>query len=303
MMMQSVGSKSGSVVLQVTRTRTCAKRLPWSHHCPFTSAATATGRMFPMEHQQDPHQPYSQSFHCYSNINRQDFSRPLRMVQLPRSKVSTRSYSECDRDGTGPNQFKEAKVVGKDEESKNDHDADYYDDDDDDRAKQFANSSDEEGMTESEMSVLQERYHDSLKQMLEDKHGINIDEKKQNWISPWRIAVMIHCLDTDQNYSIITKRPAPTPKEVEQYVRHQGIYDSKDNRLRARMEMRRNRKEMARKFLVKVMEERGHVMRRPPKDKSDWQELYIQIQESVLQDVHNSHDGPEEMSPSDSTRA
>ncbi|KAI2505851.1 hypothetical protein MHU86_8547 [Fragilaria crotonensis] len=296
MMMQSVGSKTGSVVLQVTRTRNFAKRLPWSHHLRFTSAATATGRMFPMERQQDPQQPYSQSFHCYSNINRQDFSRRLRMVQLPRSKLSKPLYSESESHGTVPNQFKEAKVVGKDEESDNDHDADYYDDDNYDKEIQS-------GLTELEMSVLQERYHDSLKQMLEDKHGITIDEKKQNWISPWRIAVMIHCLDTDQNFSIITKRPAPTPKEVEQYVRHQGIHDTKDNRLRARMEMRRNRKEMARKFLIKVMEERGHVMRRPPKDKSDWQELYIQIQESVLQVVHNSHDGPEEMSPSDSTRA
>ncbi|KAI2501087.1 hypothetical protein MHU86_13378 [Fragilaria crotonensis] len=301
MMMQSVGSKSGSVALQVTRTRTCAKRMPWSHHYRFSSAATATatatGRMVPMEHQQDPQQRHSQSFHCYSNINRQDFSRRLRAVELSRWL-----HSESESHGTGPNQFKEAKVVGKDEESDNYHDSDYYDDDDD-KERKSKNTTDEEGITELEMSVLQERYHDSLKQMLEDKHGITIDEKKQNWISPWRIAVIIHCLDTDQNYSIITKRPAPTPKEVEQYVRHQGIHDTKDNRLRARMEMRRNRKEMARKFLIKVMEERGHVMRRPPKDKSDWQELCIQIQESVLQVIHNSHDGPEEMSPSDSTRA
>lgn len=116
---------------------------------------------------------------------------------------------------------------------------------------------------------------------------------------------MIHCLDTKQDYSIITKRPSPTPKQVEQYVLHQGMQNTKDNKLRARMEMKRNQKRMARELLVKVMEERGHVMRRPPTDKSDWQQLYIQIQESVLQAVHNHQDGTEEVSPSasDSTRA
>ncbi len=203
------------------------------------------------------------------------------------------------------NQSKQATTaVLIDVKSDNDDDNDDNDDDDDDvdeEEKRPANSSDE-GANDLKMSALKKLYRGSLKRLLEDKHGITIDNKKQNWMSPWKLAVMIHCLDTNQDYSAITKRPAPTPKEIEMYVLRRGIQNTKENRLRARLEMKRNQMRRARQFLVQVLEERGHVMKSPPTDKSDWQILYIQIQESVLQVVHNQ-EGADEVSPTDSTRA
>jgi hypothetical protein len=63
-----------------------------------------------------------------------------------------------------------------------------------------------------------------------------------------------------------------------------GIRDTKENRLRARLEMKRANKIKAKQLLLKVMIERGHVMKHAPSKKSEWgPDLYIRgIRENDL---------------------
>ena len=132
-------------------------------------------------------------------------------------------------------------------------------------------------------SKLKKLYKGALKKRLLEDHGVTVDAKVMNWIIPWKMAVLIHCLETKQDYSIIMKRPGPTRNEIEKHIAQLGIRDTKENRLKARLEMKRKNKILAKQLLLKVVLERGHVMKHAPSTKSEWQDLYILVQEMVVQ--------------------
>lgn len=140
-------------------------------------------------------------------------------------------------------------------------------------------------------SKLKKLYKGKLKKILLDDHGITVDSKSLNWITPWKMAVLIHCLETQQDYSIVMKRPGPTRNEIGKHLDDQGIRDTKENRLRARLEMKRANKIKAKQLLLKVMIERGHVMKHAPSKKSEWQDLYIRIQEMIVHTSSTQVDG------------
>jgi hypothetical protein len=140
-------------------------------------------------------------------------------------------------------------------------------------------------------SKLKKLYKGKLKKILLDDHGITVDSKSLNWIIPWKMAVLIHCLETKQDYSIVMKRPGPTRNEIGKHLDDHGIRDTKENRLRARLEMKRANKIKAKQLLLKVMIERGHVMKHAPSKKSEWQDLYIRIQEMIVHTSSTQVDG------------
>ena len=113
-------------------------------------------------------------------------------------------------------------------DKENDDDDDGDDDDDHDVKLPSTNGQRKDADGEPpvlKMSILKKRYKGWLKRLLEEKHAVIIDKKKQAWLSPWKLATMIHCLDTNQDYSLITKRPGPTLKEIEAHVFQQGMHD------------------------------------------------------------------------------
>lgn len=133
-------------------------------------------------------------------------------------------------------------------------------------------------------NAMKKRHKGALQKKLLNDHGITFSEKL-TWITPWKMAVIIHCLQTNQDYTVITTRPAPTPKEIEKQLSRQGIRDTKDARQKARMDTKRNNKNLAKALLLHVMEERGHGVKYPPTDKTEWDALGFRIQELVLDSI------------------
>ena len=215
----------------------------------------------------------------------------------PESESSKIDSSNANSNATAPNPSKHLAGVENHEtmgdKDNDDDDGDDDDDDDDDDHDVKLSSTNGQGKDADgeppvlKMSILKKRYKGSLKRLLEEKHAIIIDKKKQAWLSPWKLATMIHCLDTNQDYSLITKRPGPTPKEIEAHVFQQGMMNTKQNRQTARLDLKRKHKRLCKQLLERIVEERGaKPWNHPASSKSDWQELYIVIQESILNLPH-----------------
>lgn len=224
-----------------------------------------------------PTSPTSPTLHWYASTRIPVGVMPFTTVTG--TNTTTTTTATHSQDVTAPddpnNNQGDLKVKSDDDEDDDDND-----DDDDDNFSDLGESYPEKRLKSSKLKKL---YKGKLKKILLDDHGMTVDAKGMNWIIPWKMAVLIHCLETKQDYSIILKRPGPKQKEIERYLAQRGIRDTKENKLRARLEMKRHNKIAAKQLLLQVMVERGHVMKHPPSTKSEWQDLYIRIQEMVVQ--------------------